>query len=141
MRLRQERSVLITSAGRSRQSDIHRRELRYLASMAFRVVCFLLAVLVFHGWLRYLGVGVAVVLPWVAVVVANGGPTPERDKPELFDPVRVVEEAPPALEAAAHQVVDSDGWVDESGWVHAGPAAPAAGSAGSAGSAGPAGER
>lgn len=113
--------MLITSAGRSRQWEIHRRELRYLASMGFRVVCFLLAVLVFHGWLRYLLVGVAVVLPWVAVVVANGGPAPERGTPVTFDPARAAQEVPTAIEASTHQVVDSDGWVDESGWVHAGP--------------------
>ncbi|MCK9924625.1 DUF3099 domain-containing protein [Frankia sp. AgPm24] len=121
MRFRQERSVLITSAGQSRQWEIHRRELRYLASMGFRVVCFLLAVLVFHGWPRYLLVGVAVILPWVAVVVANGGPAPERGTPVTYDPVRAAQEAPAAIEASAHQVVDSDGWVDEAGWVHTGP--------------------
>ncbi|WP_050997186.1 MULTISPECIES: DUF3099 domain-containing protein [Frankia] len=121
-------TVLITSAGRSRQSDIHRRELRYLASMFFRVVCFVLAVVAFHGWLRFVAVAIAVILPWVAVVVANGGPPPERDRPATFDPVRAVQDAPAALTADPHRVVDSDGWVDDEGWVHGRPStAPAGG--------------
>ncbi|SNQ47551.1 conserved hypothetical protein [Frankia canadensis] len=124
VRFRQPRTVLITSASRSRQSDIQRRELRYLASMALRVVCFVLAVVAFHGWLRFVAVAIAVILPWVAVVAANGGPAPERDRPAAFDPgqaVQAVHDAPPALTADPHRVVDSEGWIDDEGWVHGNP--------------------
>lgn len=125
MRFRPPRSVLITSASRSRQSDIHRRELRYLASMALRVVCFVLAVVAFHGWLRFVAVAVAVILPWVAVVAANGGPAPERHQPVVYDPDQVVrDDAPAALTADPHRVVDSEGWIDEEGWVHGHPGPP-----------------
>ncbi|KJE23555.1 Protein of unknown function (DUF3099) [Frankia torreyi] len=123
MMFKRRETVLITSAGRSRQSDIHRRERRYLASMLFRVICFVLAVVAFQGWLRFIAVAIAVILPWVAVVVANGGPPPERDRPATFDPVRAVQDAPAALTADPHRVVDSEGWVDDAGWVHGRPSA------------------
>ncbi|CAO5254717.1 DUF3099 domain-containing protein [Frankia sp. AgKG'84/4] len=118
------RTVLITSASRSRESDIHRRELRYLASMAFRVVCLVFAVVAFHGWLRFVAVAIAVVMPWIAVVVANGPPAPERQQPVTFDPQQTVAQAPAALSADPHTVVDSEGWVDEQGWVHGTPGRP-----------------
>ncbi|WP_261569313.1 DUF3099 domain-containing protein [Frankia gtarii] len=117
-------TVLITSASRSRQSDIDRRQLRYLASMLFRVICFVLAVVAFHGWLRFVAVAIAVILPWVAVVFANGGPPPERGSPAAFEPAQAVQDAPAALTADPHRVVDSDGWVDEEGWVHGQPGTP-----------------
>ncbi|WP_261557920.1 DUF3099 domain-containing protein, partial [Frankia tisae] len=117
-------TVLITSASRSRQSDIDRRQLRYLASMLFRVICFVLAVVAFHGWLRFVAVAIAVILPWVAVVFANGGPPPERDSPAAFEPLQAVQDAPAALTADPHRVVDSEGWVDEEGWVHGQPGTP-----------------
>jgi hypothetical protein len=131
---RRQETVLITSAAQSRQAEIHRREMRYLASMMFRVVCFVLAVVVLHGWLRFVGIAIAVVLPWIAVVIANGGPPPERKRPVIYDPGQAVpaaQDAPAALEADPHRVVDSEGWVDDQGWVH--------GDLGPRGQAGPAG--
>ncbi|WP_462188564.1 DUF3099 domain-containing protein, partial [Frankia sp. CcWB2] len=95
---RRQDTVLITSAARSRQSDIHRREVRYLLSMMFRMLCFVLAVVAFHGWLRFVAVAMAVIIPWVAVVIANGGPAPERDRPASYDPGQPAAGEPPALE-------------------------------------------
>jgi hypothetical protein len=135
--LRRRQTVLITSASRSRQSDIQRREVRYLASMAFRVVCFLLAVIVFHGWLRFVAVGIAIVLPWIAVIAANGGPPPERHRPVTFEPQQAERDAPAALTANPHRVVDSEGWVDDEGWVHGSPGRPPAGGAADATGPGP----
>ena len=48
---------------------------RYLISMTIRVVFLVLAIFVFSGWLRIVGIAAAVVLPWIAVVMANAGPT------------------------------------------------------------------
>lgn len=42
----------------------------YLVSMTIRTICFVLA-FVLHGWLRWTCVGLAVVLPYIAVVAAN----------------------------------------------------------------------
>ena len=63
--------VRITTAGTSRADDIARRQRRYVFSMAVRTVCFISAVLVGPGWLRWVLVVGALVLPYVAVVMAN----------------------------------------------------------------------
>jgi hypothetical protein len=59
--------------------DIAFRERRYLLMMGIRVVCFLVAIALFvahAGWLAAIpGVG-AIVIPYFAVVFANGGREP-----------------------------------------------------------------
>jgi hypothetical protein len=62
--------VRITTAGTSHADDIASRQKRYVMSMALRTVCFVGAVLA-DGWLRWVLVAGAVVLPYVAVVMAN----------------------------------------------------------------------
>ena len=62
----------ITGARRGVRDDVNSRTRRYLASMGVRTVCFLLAV-VTDGWLRWVMIGAAVVLPYVSVVFANAG--------------------------------------------------------------------
>jgi len=61
---------IITSARPSQSADIRRREIRYLASMGIRTMCFVLAI-VTDGPLRWVLVAGAVFLPYVAVVLAN----------------------------------------------------------------------
>ncbi|MDE9364481.1 DUF3099 domain-containing protein [Luteipulveratus sp. YIM 133132] len=73
--------------------DDHRKRMRnYLISMGIRTVCFVLAV-VFTGPLRWICVGFAVILPYVAVVAANatqqrridviGAVTPDDPPPQI----------------------------------------------------------
>ncbi|PWD49539.1 hypothetical protein C8046_01215 [Serinibacter arcticus] len=62
----------ITSAGRSRDSDISDRAMRYTIMMGIRVACFFAAVFT-EGWLRWTFAVGAVVLPYIAVVLANAG--------------------------------------------------------------------
>ena len=62
----------ITTAAQSRAQDIATRQRRYIISMSVRVVCFVGAVAVGPGWLRWVLVAGAVLLPYVAVVLANG---------------------------------------------------------------------
>ncbi len=64
------RAVRITTAPASRQEEIAQRQRRYVMSMSLRTVCFIGAV-VAEGWLRWVLVVGAVVLPYVAVVMAN----------------------------------------------------------------------
>lgn len=73
----------VTGARRSLSEDIRDRQRRYLASMAVRTVCLLLAI-VTHGWLRFVFLAGAVGLPYIAVVMANGGREPERGGPAPF---------------------------------------------------------
>lgn len=62
----------ITSAPRSHADDQHDRIVKYLVSMSIRAVCLVLAVVV-PGPLRWVFVAGAVILPYVAVVLANAG--------------------------------------------------------------------
>ena len=68
----------ITSVGRPLSQDVHDRTLRYLAAMGVRTACLVGAFLV-DGWLTWVMIIGAVVLPYFAVVFANAGQ--ERAKP------------------------------------------------------------
>lgn len=62
----------VTSARRSLSEDQSERNRRYLISMSIRTICFVGSIIA-DGWLRWaLFIG-ALVLPWIAVVVANAG--------------------------------------------------------------------
>ncbi len=75
---------------------------RYLVAMSLRGVCFVLAI-VTSGWLRWTFVVGAVVLPYVAVVLANAvGPR----FGEAVAPVVPVRDEPPVLTG---RVEDHDG--------------------------------
>lgn len=87
LRTRRERGAYtVTDAQRPMSEDIAYRQRRYLISMGIRVVAFLLAVFLFHGIWRFVAAAVALVVPYFAVVFANGGR--ERDTKVRFDPVR-----------------------------------------------------
>jgi len=70
-RRRRDEAIRITTAPHSREAEIAMRQRRYLVSMAIRTVCFVAAILVGGGVLRWLLVAAAVLLPYVAVVLAN----------------------------------------------------------------------
>jgi hypothetical protein len=105
---RREHPALITSAADPRHVDIRRRESQYLVWMAIRVLCFVLAVLLFHSWARFAAIVVALVVPWVAVVVANGGPAPSRRRPAGYEDRARADETALLLEPGRHTVVDGD---------------------------------
>jgi Mn2+/Fe2+ NRAMP family transporter len=64
-------AVRITTASASRTEEIAGRQRRYVISMGIRTVCFVAAILVGAGWLRWVLVAAALLLPYVAVVMAN----------------------------------------------------------------------
>ena len=75
----------ISAAGRSLTDDVSLRTRRYLISMAVRTLCFLgcvISFLVFKneviGWILLVG---TLILPYIAVVVANGGRERPRELP------------------------------------------------------------
>jgi hypothetical protein len=70
----------ITDAGSPLSEEQAGRTRRYLWSMAIRTVCFILAVVMPSPW-RWLFVVGALVLPYIAVVMANAGR--ERDRGEV----------------------------------------------------------
>ena len=89
---------MVTEARRSRSADIAYRERRYLIMMCIRLVCFVIAVVVFingAGWLTAIPAVGAIIIPYFAVVFANGGREPnggrgfqayEPNLPERFTP-------------------------------------------------------
>jgi Protein of unknown function (DUF3099) len=82
-RTRQRDVPLVTEAKRPMSEDIAFRERRYLLMMGIRVLCFILAIVLFvahAGWLAAIpGVG-AIVIPYFAVVFANGGREPSSTR-------------------------------------------------------------
>ncbi len=66
--------IRITTAGTGPQADIARRQRRYVISMAIRSACFVGAVIAGVagiGWLWPILIAGAILLPYVAVVMAN----------------------------------------------------------------------
>lgn len=75
----------ISAAGRSLSDDIDTRMRRYLISMAVRTLSFIGCVVAFVvfdqpiiGWILF---AAALILPYIAVVVANAGREPGRPLP------------------------------------------------------------
>ena len=66
-----QEAVRITTAPLSRSADIAHRQRRYVISMTIRTLCFVGAIAVGPGWLRWVLMAAALVLPYVAVVMAN----------------------------------------------------------------------
>ena len=88
----------MTQARPPLSADIAFRQRRYLIMMAIRVVCFVIAVVLFTngaGWLTAIPAVGAIVIPYFAVVFANGGREPSSQRgfreyeprlPERFSP-------------------------------------------------------
>ena len=70
LRRDRDEAVRITTAPSNREDEIWARQKRYIFSMVIRTVCFLGAI-VADGILRWTLVAAAVLLPYVAVVMAN----------------------------------------------------------------------
>jgi hypothetical protein len=76
---RRERAHVVTEARPSMSDDIAYRQRRYLIMMAIRAVCFIGAVILFvnhAGWLCAIPAVGAIIIPYFAVVFANGGREP-----------------------------------------------------------------
>lgn len=91
----------VTSAPLARQDDDRARVRKYAITMGIRMLCFVLMVLIQpYGWhTLFFAVG-AVLLPYIAVVIANVGEattTSAPERPELALPSTT----PPASDAAA----------------------------------------
>ncbi len=76
---RRDDAVLVTEARKPRSEDIAYRERRYLIMMGIRVACFGLTIVLFAagaGWFAAIPAVGALVIPYFAVVFANGGREP-----------------------------------------------------------------
>ena len=105
----------ITDARAGTSVDMTQRIRRYTITMAFRTVCFLVAVIFAHGWLQWTLFAGAVFLPYMAVLLANQSNTKgqkrvvRRGAPDDAKQLTVM----PASEYVEGEVV-----VDEAGGVH-----------------------
>lgn len=82
-----------TSLPEAPRDDEHRRSSRYLVMMGIRVTCFILMVLVTpYGWYTWVFAAGAIVLPYIAVVLANVGPDTART--EVIRPERALDASP-----------------------------------------------
>lgn len=74
---------LVTQARRPMSEDIKYRQNRYLLMMGIRVICFAVAIVLYVEHLRWLilipAVG-AILIPYIAVVFANGGREPDNTR-------------------------------------------------------------
>ncbi|MET4001600.1 MULTISPECIES: DUF3099 domain-containing protein [Arthrobacter] len=75
----------ITNAAIAHSEDMRHRMIQYSLTMGIRMVCLVL-IFVFDGWFKIVPIVGAVVLPWVAVMLANGGAdTVHQETVELLD--------------------------------------------------------
>ena len=98
-------ATVVTTAGQSRREELRRRELKYVLTMAVRVVLFVLAATLFHGVLRWIAMLLSLVLPWLAVVVANAPMPATGSRPNPVTP-RGPASLPPARDH--ERVVDGE---------------------------------
>lgn len=99
----------ITEAQRGLSREQVGRTRKYLISMGIRTACVIAAIVV-PGWPRWVFIAGAVVLPYLAVVIANAGR--ENDEPGQ---VGVADEVPAVLQLGPAGGVASSGPVIVSG--------------------------
>ena len=90
----------ITDVPESHTDEMHRRMVKYTLAMGIRLACLLLFFFI-DSWFRWFFVAGAVFLPWIAVIIANGG----SDKSHLTHSTALLDQAPmPELEAPSASV-------------------------------------
>lgn len=107
---RGQQPVLITGAATSPAEEFAARRRRYLLIMSMRIPSLVLAgvLAVAFGWTTAAAVLALLVvpLPWIAVLLANGGPPRERAKVALYRSERVLQ--PPETRALGHpQIIEA----------------------------------
>src|SRR3954451_18119295 len=98
MRGRRSKAVSITDAAPSRREELRHREVRYVAMMSIRIICLILATILFTAHAPYAAIWGPVLLlgvtalPWFAVTLANDRtrprPSPPAPRPSV-DPARI----------------------------------------------------
>lgn len=87
--------VLITGAAPSLSDQLKTRQRKYMLMMSTRVACLVLAAVFYQTWwLLAIFITGAVVLPWMAVLIANDRPPKKAEKINRFgghpDPGRAI---------------------------------------------------
>jgi hypothetical protein len=101
---------LVTQARRPMSEDIRYRQHRYLIMMGIRTLCFAIAIVLFVAHMRLLilipAVG-AIIIPYIAVIFANGGREPDNTRGFLEHRTRLT--APSMSSALARRDPDRPG--------------------------------
>lgn len=86
MKMQPERPVLITDAARSQDDQLRSRQIRYVTMMAIRALCLILGGVLISAqvpllplWLVLCALGM-VLLPWMAVLIANDRPPKTKEE-------------------------------------------------------------
>jgi DUF3099 family protein len=111
-----ERPVLITDAARSQGDQLRSREIRYVTMMGLRVACLITGAILISIkppllplWLILCAAGM-VLLPWMAVLIANDRPAKskaERAAPQPRPAQRALDQQP-ADDITNHTIIDAD---------------------------------
>lgn len=103
--------VLITEAEPSLAEQHDRRKRNYIVTMVVRAVCLVIAT-IFYATPLVMGVfaGLAIVLPWMAVLVANDRPPKKATKHRRFRG----DDDSPTLAATPRPMLDGPGRVIDS---------------------------
>lgn len=80
----------LTSIGQSPEDERRSRILRYSLAMSVRVLCIFLAMVV-QGWLAWIFIAGAVLLPYFAVVIANAVGSGKPTVSKAVAPTLVIE--------------------------------------------------
>jgi hypothetical protein len=115
VRRRGDRPVLITDAERSQEDQLRTREVRYITMMSLRAACLIVAVILVSVqpplvwlWVALCAVGM-ILLPWIAVVLANDRLPKEKHRWRRHHPPKQ-RTLPPAApgELPAGRTIDAD---------------------------------
>jgi hypothetical protein len=119
-----ERPVLITDAARSQRDQFRSRQIRYVTMMGLRLVCLVIGGILVsvHApllplWLSLCVIGV-VLLPWIAVLIANDRPARSKAEraasapPETPQPMLAQQSA----EEVEYLTIDSDVIGEDEPW-------------------------
>ncbi|MEU5674510.1 DUF3099 domain-containing protein [Micromonospora sp. NPDC047762] len=109
--------ILITDASRSQDDQLNSRQRRYVVMMGIRVLCIIVGAILVGAnapllwlWLPLCGLGM-VLIPWLAVLLANDRPPKEEHRlANRFHP-RQQDDTPPmslTAEERPHKVIDAE---------------------------------
>jgi len=108
---RKSGSILITDAPESPARELRRREIRYVVMMSIRALCLIVAAILvstrpplFGLWVALCVAGM-VLLPWLAVILANDRPPRRRGEPSRYPGPPTQPALPPPPHA---RVIDAD---------------------------------
>ena len=105
----------ITDARAGTSVDMSQRIRRYTVTMAFRTICFLVAVIFAHGWLQWTLFAGAVFLPYIAVLLANQSNTKGQKRQVRRG---APEDAKQLTAMPSSQFVEGEVIADDAGGVH-----------------------